>query len=216
MACALSIKRRTGWKPRCLSGIHAIRPGMQLRSAHSADRCRPAHRCNARRRQNSQESNSSVTSRSSRNMRWITICWWKAPRNLQDYLQSEGYFDAEVEFKEQNVINDRATIDYLVTTGDRGTSWWPSRSAAIDYFTHRSHSRADVSADRRVPAVPARPVQREPAARDEDSILNLYQSNGFRDVQVTVTGSRTITAARPATSPCSLRSRRDRSISSAA
>ena len=36
---------------------------------------------------------------------------------VRDYFQSEGYFDAEVEFKEQRVINDKAAIDYLVNTG---------------------------------------------------------------------------------------------------
>ena len=40
-------------------------------------------------------------------------------RNLRDYFQSQGYFDAEVEFKEQRVINDKATIDYLINTGAR-------------------------------------------------------------------------------------------------
>ena len=40
-------------------------------------------------------------------------------RNLRDYLQSQGYFEAEVEFKEQRVINDRAAIDYLINTGKR-------------------------------------------------------------------------------------------------
>ena len=28
-------------------------------------------------------------------------------RNLTDYLQAQGFFDAEVEFKAQRVINDR-------------------------------------------------------------------------------------------------------------
>ncbi len=40
-------------------------------------------------------------------------------RNLRDYLQSQGYFDADVEFKQQAVINDQATIDYLINTGSR-------------------------------------------------------------------------------------------------
>jgi outer membrane protein insertion porin family len=67
-------------------------------------------------------------------------------RNLRDYLQSEGYFDAEVQFKEQRVINDKATIDYLV-----------------------NHGRYSGNL----------------LARDEDSIRNLYQSNGFRDIETT-------------------------------
>ena len=40
-------------------------------------------------------------------------------RNLRDYFQSEGYFDAEVEFKPQRIINDKASIDYLINPGKR-------------------------------------------------------------------------------------------------
>src|SRR5208282_1421506 len=40
-------------------------------------------------------------------------------RNLRDYFQSEGYFDAEVEFKRQRVVNDKADIDYLINPGKR-------------------------------------------------------------------------------------------------
>ena len=40
-------------------------------------------------------------------------------RNLRDYFQSEGYFEAQVEFKPQNVVNDKADIDFLINTGKR-------------------------------------------------------------------------------------------------
>src|SRR5581483_6126905 len=40
-------------------------------------------------------------------------------RNLVDYLQSQGFFDAEVEFKSQSVRNDQAEIDYIINTGSR-------------------------------------------------------------------------------------------------
>src|SRR5262249_56660892 len=57
--------------------------------------------------------------------------------NLRDYLQSQGYFEAEVAFKQQNVVNDRANIDYLINTGHR------HRLVAIEisgnrYFTTES------------------------------------------------------------------------------
>ena len=39
--------------------------------------------------------------------------------NLRDYLQSQGYFDAQVEFKQQSVINDKANLDFLIATGKR-------------------------------------------------------------------------------------------------
>lgn len=35
-------------------------------------------------------------------------------RNLQDAFQDAGYFEAEVEFKEQRLKNDREEIDYLI------------------------------------------------------------------------------------------------------
>jgi outer membrane protein insertion porin family len=104
--------------------------------------------------------------------------------NLQDYLQSAGYVQADVQFKEQKVINDKAEIDYLVTTGPMhkvtainisGNHYFRTetlrermylRTAAFLEFPHGRYSENMVS-------------------RDEDSITNLYQSNGFRDVKVT-------------------------------
>ena len=105
-------------------------------------------------------------------------------RNLRDYFQSHGYFNAEVQFKEQGVVNDKASIDYVVSTGERhklvdieiaatGTSTrkpfasaCSSRSASFLQFPHGRYSESLLS-------------------RDEESIVNLYQSNGFRDVRVT-------------------------------
>ena len=40
-------------------------------------------------------------------------------RNLRDHFQSQGYFDTQVEFKQQKVINDKANVDFLVNTGKR-------------------------------------------------------------------------------------------------
>ena len=84
-------------------------------------------------------------------------------RNLRDYFQSQGYFEAQVEFKQQKVINDQANVDFLVNTGKR------HKLVAITItgnrlLHHRRDSRAHVPADRELPAVPARPLQREPAA----------------------------------------------------
>jgi len=104
--------------------------------------------------------------------------------NLEDYFQSKGYFDAEVAFKQQRVIDDQATIDYLVNLGERhklvfigiqGNRYFPAedirermflRTASWLQFPHGRFS-ADL------------------LRRDEDSIASLYQSNGFRDVKVT-------------------------------
>jgi|SRR5271157_782326 len=105
-------------------------------------------------------------------------------RNLQDFLQSEGYFEAQVVFKEQNVVNDRASIDYLVNTGARhklvaiiitGNHYFGLeairermylQTASLLQFPHGRYSASFVR-------------------RDVESIVNLYQSNGFREAAVT-------------------------------
>jgi outer membrane protein assembly complex protein YaeT len=103
--------------------------------------------------------------------------------NLRDYFQSQGYFDADVQFKLQRVINDQQNIDYLVNIGERhrvvsidisGNKYFPAetlrermylRTAAFLQFPHGRYSDNLI-------------------ARDEQSFRTLYQSNGFRDVAV--------------------------------
>lgn len=104
--------------------------------------------------------------------------------NLRDYLQSQGYFDAEVEFKEQSVINDRANIDYLINTGKR------HRLVKIGIVGNRYFTTEDI---RERMFLQTRSWLQFPHGRyseallrqDEETISNLYQSNGFRDVKVT-------------------------------
>jgi outer membrane protein insertion porin family len=104
--------------------------------------------------------------------------------NLQDYFQSQGYFEADVEFKQQRAINDKASIDYLINTGPRhkvvliqvaGNHYFKTeairermflRTASFLQFPHGRFSESLIR-------------------QDENSILNLYQANGFRDVKVT-------------------------------
>lgn len=104
-------------------------------------------------------------------------------RNLRDYLQSQGFFDAQVVFKPQRIVNDQATIDYIVNSGPRhklvaieiaGNKYFSAeairermylRTAAILQFPHGRYSESLLR-------------------RDHDSIVNLYQSNGFLQVKV--------------------------------
>jgi outer membrane protein assembly complex protein YaeT len=105
-------------------------------------------------------------------------------RNLVDYLQSQGFFDAEVEFKQQQPRNDRADIDYIINPGHRhrlvsiqiaGNRYFKTESIRERLFLQKAsvlqyrHGRYSASLLR----------------RDEESIANLYRSNGFRDVTVT-------------------------------
>jgi outer membrane protein assembly complex protein YaeT len=105
-------------------------------------------------------------------------------RNLRDFLQSKGYFEAQVEFKQQQVINDQASIDYLINAGPRhrlvnitirGNEYFKTevlrdrmylQTANLLQFPHGRYSEALMK-------------------RDIQAITNLYDSNGFRDVKVT-------------------------------
>jgi outer membrane protein assembly complex protein YaeT len=105
-------------------------------------------------------------------------------RNLRDYFQSQGYFDADVEFKRQRIVNDKADIDYLINPGPR------HRLVAIriqgnKYFTtatirERMYLRTESLLQFRYGRFSEALLR-----RDEDAIASLYQSNGFRDVSVT-------------------------------
>ncbi len=105
-------------------------------------------------------------------------------RNLTGYFQSRGYFDARVQFNEQRVVNDKASIDFLIDTGPRhklvhigiaGNRYFPVdtirermllRTASFLQFPHGRYSEGLIS-------------------QDESSIVSLYQANGFRDARVT-------------------------------
>ena len=82
------------------------------------------------------------------------------------------------------MINDKATIDLPDQHAGSGTSWWRSRSRA----TATSRPKRSASACSCRPPLLQFPHGRYSenlVRRDEDSIRNLYQSNGFRDVKVT-------------------------------
>ncbi len=105
-------------------------------------------------------------------------------RNLRDYLQTDGYFDAEVEFKQQRVIADKAEIDYLVAQGKR------HKVTAIVITGNRAFDTATIRERMYLRTVtflqfPHGRFNENLLARDEDSIRNLYQSNGYRDVAIT-------------------------------
>jgi len=105
-------------------------------------------------------------------------------RNLRDYFQSEGYFDAEVEFKPQRVVNDKASIDYLINPGKR------HKLVRIDIQGNK-YFRAEAIRERmflmRASLLQFRHgrYSGDLLRRDEQSIASLYQSNGFRDAAVT-------------------------------
>jgi len=106
-------------------------------------------------------------------------------RNLRDYFQSEGYFEAEVEYKSQKEIDDKEEIDYIVNLGKR------HKLVKVDIDGNHYFDKQTIR--ERMYLLPASLQYRRGRysesylRRDEDTITNLYQENGFRDVKVTST-----------------------------
>lgn len=104
-------------------------------------------------------------------------------RNLEDYFQSHGYYDVAVEYRTTPPANGLETIEYAISKGTRyklvhldirGYQYFPKRAITERMFMHQSefnlrHGRYS-DAFRH---------------RDEQNIVDLYQSNGFRDAKVT-------------------------------
>ena len=104
--------------------------------------------------------------------------------NLRDYFQQQGYFEVTVDFSQQKVIDGKTDIDYAVDLGIR------HRLVSV---TIRGNEFFDTKTIReRMSVVPRSFEVRRGrysealAARDKSVIENLYRSNGFRDVRVTI------------------------------
>src|SRR5215469_7233704 len=105
-------------------------------------------------------------------------------RNLRDFLQADGYFDADVEFKPQRVVNDSATIDYLINRGKRHTLVHIEISGNRFFTTETLRERMFMRTATFL-TFPHGRYSDNLLSRDEDAIRNLYQANGFRAVKVT-------------------------------
>jgi outer membrane protein assembly factor BamA len=81
--------------------------------------------------------------------------------NLQDYFQSQGYFDADVKVQPETVADGVATINYdYARVGPQAGA---DRHRGQSLFRYGYHPRAPVSAHGGVSRVPARPLQPQPA-----------------------------------------------------
>ena len=104
-------------------------------------------------------------------------------RNLHDYLQSQGYYDVDVDFRVLPVQNDVETIEYVISRGQRfrlvrvtisGGKYFDEDNIRERMFLQPAsfrlrHGRYSEAFRR----------------KDEENIANLYRANGFRDVKVT-------------------------------
>ncbi len=105
-------------------------------------------------------------------------------RNLVEYFQSQGYFDADVDLAEPEAANDVQVIDYAVTRKTR------HRLTRIDFTGNRFFDTATLR--ERLSITPASfPRYRSGRfsekllEQDKNAIRDLYRANGFRDAEVT-------------------------------
>jgi outer membrane protein insertion porin family len=105
-------------------------------------------------------------------------------RNIRDHLQSQGYFDANVQVSSRSDAKGEKVIVYDISRGDR------FRLAGVGFDGNKYFSTQLLSG--RLQLQPASfasngRFSQQLVRADADSIRGLYLSNGFRDAQVTST-----------------------------
>jgi outer membrane protein assembly factor BamA len=104
-------------------------------------------------------------------------------RNLRDYFQARGYFDATVDFRTVSPEDDLERIEFAISRGQRYKLVHVSVTGN-KYFDQETLRQ-------RMFLEPASWFMRRGRyseafrKKDEENIANLYRSNGFRDVKVT-------------------------------
>jgi len=102
-------------------------------------------------------------------------------RNIRDYFQRQGYFDADVTYSTENAANDTQVIVYQITRGER------FRLAGVA-FTGNKYFSDDLLAGRLQIQTASFAFNGRFSQRlvrsDADSIRDLYVSNGFQSAKV--------------------------------
>jgi outer membrane protein assembly complex protein YaeT len=102
--------------------------------------------------------------------------------NLRDYFQSRGYFDVTVKYRRQDIANGKTSIVYEIAPGVRhrfthleieGNKYFESKIIRERMFL--VPSSFELRQGRYSDAL---------RHRDEQTIADLYRSNGFRDVKI--------------------------------
>jgi outer membrane protein insertion porin family len=104
-------------------------------------------------------------------------------RNLRDYLQLRGYFDAQVDLGSHNTGPDLETITYTITPGER------HRLVSVEVKGNRYFTTAEIR--ERMFLQPKGFIRlrhgrfsQSFTSRDEQAVQALYRDNGFRDCRV--------------------------------
>ena len=106
-------------------------------------------------------------------------------RNLRDYFQGQGFFQTEVDFQTVDVGPDEQEIVYVVTRGPR------FRLVEVEVRGNRYFTAEDIRERMFIRPAGFLILRRGRyseglARRDEEAITRLYESNGFRDVNVNI------------------------------
>ena len=104
-------------------------------------------------------------------------------RNLLDYFQSQGYFDAQVRFTFLPPQNGEQLIQYALDRGARHRLK-SLKIAGNHYFTEKTVRERMAVTPASWPRFPHGRFSQKLLDRDIESIVALYRSNGFRDVKV--------------------------------
>jgi outer membrane protein insertion porin family len=106
-------------------------------------------------------------------------------RNIQRYLQSEGYFEAEVSHSiAEGKDSSERTVTYLVDRGSRHKLVYLGL-AGNHYFSDRMIRERLLTEPAQLPRFPFGRFSESYLRQDVEAIQNLYAANGFRDVKVT-------------------------------
>ncbi len=105
-------------------------------------------------------------------------------RNLTEYMQSEGYFDASVRYVESESEPGRSVIEYQIDRGTRHKLHGIVIEGNMYFDTATLRERMYVQAAGRLRYRSGRYSPRL-LNQDVEAIRGLYQTNGFRDVMVT-------------------------------
>ena len=106
-------------------------------------------------------------------------------RNIQKYLEAQGYFEAEVSHSiADGKDSSERIVTYLVDRGRRHKLVYVGISGN-HYFSSQMIRERLLIEPAHLPRFPYGRFNETYLAQDVQAIQNLYRSNGFRDVQVT-------------------------------
>jgi len=104
-------------------------------------------------------------------------------QNLLNYFQSQGYFDALVDFVQSEPQPGHSLIDYSVSLGARHKLVQISINGNHYFDTETLRDRLSIT-KASFPRYPWGRFSQKMLERDRNNIEDLYRANGFRDVKV--------------------------------